>query len=105
IRLVPLLVRIALGFFLLAEVSVGNLERSTETKDALYFRFVNAGKIRARILHIELARAHCGIDWLRLEETDEIPEVAAISGSEVPSIIVGKVKWLLLIWIRSPRRG
>ena len=105
VRLVPVLVRVALGLVSIAEVGIGNFQRSAQAQDAFQAGFVDAGKIGARVLDIEGARAHRGIDRLRLEQADQIAEVAAVSGGELPSIVVGENLRLLLVCIKGPRRG
>ena len=83
VRLVPVLVSVARGLVGVAEVGIGNFQRSAQAQDAIQSGFVDARKIRAWILDIEVARAHRGIDRLRLEQADQIAEVAAIAGGEL----------------------
>ena len=82
IWLVPVLVLVARGLVGVAQIGIGNLERAAKAQNAVETRLIDARKIRPGSWYVEVARAHRGVNGLRLEQADEIAEVAAISSAK-----------------------
>ena len=55
-----------------------------------------------RISDVEIAHADGLVDRLRLEQSDQIAEVAAIAGAEIPAVVIRKILRLRLASVGRP---
>jgi hypothetical protein len=87
-RLVPSLEPIGFGDLVVGQRFVRHLQSAAETQHAVVVGPGNAVQIRRGTLHVDVAPADPRVHRLRLQQPDQVLEIAGVAGAEVPTVVI-----------------